>query len=161
MECNTCQKPAKLACGGCKSCPVLIGDLPIAHYCNAECQKSDWPCHKPICNALQDRTLLYRVAGTAQKLFFIYAELTYRYHKIDEIERSPYGLKRKLELGKIMLKGEVSEAVFWWRTLESFQRKDANRSISIIRRLKIQIGLLGRKSFHLILWNPKKNELPF
>jgi hypothetical protein len=81
MECAHCTKPATLTCSGCKAAPVLNGDDVVVHYCNPACQKSDWPRHKSTCLRLKDRTTLYRVVTTAQKLFYIYRELAW--HKFD------------------------------------------------------------------------------
>lgn len=77
MKCANCKKPAKLACGGCRECPVLEGEVATARYCNVDCQKADWTRHKPTCLRLKDRQLLYRVASTAQQLWYISREHTW------------------------------------------------------------------------------------
>ncbi len=79
MECSAsnCKRQANLACSGCKGSLALDGDADVAHYCNSTCQKADWAHHKATCHRLRDYTTLYRVAATAQKLFYIYRELTW------------------------------------------------------------------------------------
>ncbi|KAL2060846.1 hypothetical protein VTL71DRAFT_8898 [Oculimacula yallundae] len=87
MECANCKKPGKFACAQCEECPVTEGDSPIVHYCSAKCQKDDDVKHLPTCQRLQDRLTLYRVGRIAQKLFFIYKEITWSQLKIDAIEK--------------------------------------------------------------------------
>jgi len=102
MECANCQQPATLVCGGCKGPPVLEGDAPIAHYCNATCQRADWAKHKSTCRRFQDRMTLYRVADIAQKLFLLHRELTWGQLDVQRVEKSGDDL---------FLRGEVS-AIF-------------------------------------------------
>lgn len=87
MECAKCRKPANLACSSCKDAPLLQGDSPVVHYCNAECQRSDWKRNKPTCNKLKDRKKLYRVMIIAQDLYYIYRELTWNQLVVEKIEK--------------------------------------------------------------------------
>jgi hypothetical protein len=99
MECANCQEPATLVCGACRRSPVLEGDAPIVHYCNAACQRADWAEHKPKCQDLKDRMILYRVAYIAQKLFLLHRELTWGQLDVQRVEKSGDNL---------FLRGEVS-----------------------------------------------------
>jgi hypothetical protein len=87
MQCRKCKKPAKSACRGCRESPILDGDAPIAHYCSSACRKAHRSHHKAICLRLKDRTTLYRVAKMAQRLYYIYRELTWAQLKVDGVEK--------------------------------------------------------------------------
>jgi hypothetical protein len=99
MECTNCQQPATLACGGCRGSPVLEGDAPIVHYCNATCQRANWAEHKSTCRRLQGRMTLYRVGDIAQRLFLLHRELTWGQFDVQRAEKSGDNL---------FLRGEVS-----------------------------------------------------
>ncbi|KAE8447846.1 hypothetical protein EG329_010075 [Mollisiaceae sp. DMI_Dod_QoI] len=84
--------------------PTIEGDTPIAYYCGATCQKEHWKEHKPICRKLQTRAQLYRVVGLAEKLFYIYRELTWCKLNIQRIEKTD---------GRLTLRGEVHRDATW------------------------------------------------
>ncbi|KAF8853449.1 hypothetical protein BDZ45DRAFT_761761 [Acephala macrosclerotiorum] len=65
----------------------IEGDAPIAHYCGLECQQEHWTSHELTCIKLKDRTLLYRVIDTAQKLFFIHREMTWHEFDVDSVQK--------------------------------------------------------------------------
>ncbi|KAF4622713.1 hypothetical protein G7Y89_g14315 [Cudoniella acicularis] len=88
MKCANCNEPTTLACSGCQGSPVLEGDADIAYYCNATCQRANWKDHKPVCQLLKDRTKLYRVLAIAQRLWYIYRELTWAQLDIHSVEKS-------------------------------------------------------------------------
>lgn len=94
MECANCNKPATLACRGCKECPTLEGEVGTVRYCGAACQKDDWPHHKATCIRLRDRQILYRVASTAQKLWYMSRELTWYIFEITRVDRDEEDMQR-------------------------------------------------------------------
>ena len=61
-------------------------------------QMKDFQHHKLICPILQDRRRLYRVTTTAQKLFYIYRELTWSQVSIDSVD---------IPEGALVLRGDV------------------------------------------------------
>lgn len=48
-------------------------------YCNADCQKADWPSHKLMCKTLSARKTLSRAADFLQSLWYIFREKTNDY----------------------------------------------------------------------------------
>lgn len=84
--CANCGIPAKLECSSCKDAPA-IDDIPIVRYCNANCQRTHWNEHKSTCQRLRDRTTLYRVAGMAQRLFYVAQELCWIHFRIVNVEK--------------------------------------------------------------------------
>jgi MYND finger len=133
MECDHCTKPASMSCKACKTAPVLDGDSGIIHYCNSVCQKEDWPRHKSTCLRLKDRTTLYRVVGTAQKLFYIYRELVWHKFDIQSIDKIGDNLA---------LRGEVGLLSFSDQTASTFIPFSKPVSLVLTRPLLIDIPFL-------------------
>ncbi|KAF8989487.1 hypothetical protein BDQ17DRAFT_1373122 [Cyathus striatus] len=42
LTCVACNQPVKMGCGKCKT-----------RYCSRDCQRQDWPTHKPICKIVK------------------------------------------------------------------------------------------------------------
>lgn len=80
--CAHCGKTAVSTCGGCKEAPKV---LERTFYCNANCQKTDWPRHKPLCTRLQQRIVLYRAASMLRELLCRLRTTTFQ-HDVDKIE---------------------------------------------------------------------------
>jgi hypothetical protein len=102
MTCAHCKKAATQVCGGCKDAPVIEGDVEKPHYCGTSCQRTNWVTHKKLCQRLQDRKTLYRVASTAQMIFYLYRELTW----------GQFDIKRVVLVGDILrLLGSVGSKI--------------------------------------------------
>lgn len=77
--CAHCGAPATLTCAACKDAPAFEDKIETKWYCNADCQKADWPGHKSICKKLNARKRLSRAAEIAQSLWYIFREETNDY----------------------------------------------------------------------------------
>ena len=71
-HCAKCSKEANKKCQGCLDAPAYLTDnASPTYYCSRECQKVDFPKHKPRCKELQDRRMFDRAAGLLQTLWTI------------------------------------------------------------------------------------------
>ncbi|ESZ92096.1 hypothetical protein SBOR_7511 [Sclerotinia borealis F-4128] len=78
IQCTSCKKPGyPKVCAICKVAPALEGDADVPRYCNTLCQQADWNHHKKTCKKLRLRTQLYAATSLAQRIFYIYREITW------------------------------------------------------------------------------------
>jgi len=81
IECAVCRKPAKNRCGKCN----------MAYYCDASCQRADWPTHKVECNRLEQERdrgvrmgarIIDRISGNKTKFLYILGTVYAKYKYI-------------------------------------------------------------------------------
>lgn len=73
-----CGAQAARKCKGYKGMPD--GKMPLGTitvwYCGAKCQKTNWGKHKRFCKDSENRRRVYRAAGLAQEVFYIFSRVT-------------------------------------------------------------------------------------
>lgn len=68
--CIVCKKPATQVCSRCNNSPLHFRtDGLWAYYCSRECQKSDRKTHKDLCDLIDQRKALYKVAQLLKDTF--------------------------------------------------------------------------------------------
>ncbi|KAJ7840208.1 hypothetical protein B0H14DRAFT_2785817 [Mycena olivaceomarginata] len=89
--------PRHCVCDGCKmrmnrSETRYCSKCRVAMYCSVECQRRDWPVHKPLCNRPPDHNLTMRLGRTLMDHEYIGALLTLYAHRalgLFDTRRSP------------------------------------------------------------------------